>query len=248
MTLPASFLQHVEQHGCFTGCYGSDSSVSACLDPARPLSPLVMVSCQDCLARIAAPVSLLPAGASSSSLARQLTDHLRKHRGFALSVSGYHVAGPGFWLSSVYYTCGLFLLSAERSRQLGSDLDLLLLAFQHGVLQPLDPRMRDAKQYALETVYVNFGTCQASVTNKQALLTSPQCRTQPRTGWQKVTLAEFIPIARAPATAPPGNGSHAPSPVPVPAKPLKVGDICPACGAEFRLRPLLVGSYVGCLC
>jgi len=239
MTLPATFLQHVEQHGCFSGCYGSDSSVSACLDPARPLSPLVMVSCQDCLARVAVPASLLAAGTSSYNLARQLTDHLRAKRGFALSVSGYHVAGPGFWLSAAYYRSGLFLLSGERSRQLGSDLDLLLLAFRHGVLQPPDSRMRDPKQYALETVYVNYATFQPAVVGKQALLSAPQCRAQPRTGWQKVTLAEFLPVAQAQA---PAGGSSAP------ARTLKVGDVCPVCGAEVRLRPLLVGSYVGCLC
>jgi hypothetical protein len=244
MALPASFLQHVEQHGCFSGCYGSDSSVLACLDPSRALSPLIMVSCQDCLARIAAPASLLAGGTSSYSLARQLTDHLRAQRGFAVSVSGYHVAGPGFWLSAAYYPCGLFLISGERSRQLGSDLDLLLLAFQHGVVQPPDARMRDPRQYTLETAYVNFATCQPRVPNKQVFLASPQCRAQARAGWQKVTLAEFLPVSQAaqqarPAAAPAGG-----------AKPraLRIGDICPVCGAEYRQRPLLVGSYVGCLC
>src|SRR5262245_32796298 len=212
MTLPASFLQHVEQHGCFSGCYGSDSSVSACLDASRPLAPLIMVSCQDCLARIAVPSTLLPSGTSSYSLARLLTDHLRVQRGFALSVSGYHVAGPGFWLSAVYYPCGLFLVSAERSRQLGSDLDLLQLAFQHGVVQPLDPRMRDAKQYSVETVYVNFATCQSGITSKQALLGSAQCRAQPRTGWQKVTLAEFLPVTQARHAAPPAAAKPAAKP------------------------------------
>jgi hypothetical protein len=238
MTLPASFLQHVEQHGCFSGCYGSDSAVSACLDAARPLAPLLMVSCQDCLARIAVPASMLPGGTSSYSLARLLTDHLRVQRGFALSVSGYHVAGPGFWLSAVYYPSGLFLVSAERSRQLGSDLDLLQLAFQHGVVQPLDPRMRDPKQYAVETVYVNFATCSAGITTKQSLLSSAQCRAQPRSGWQKVTLAEFLPASQAKPAAKPAAA----------AKALKVGDICPVCKGEVRVRPLLVGSYVGCLC
>lgn len=238
MTLPASFLQHVEQHGCFSGCYGSDSSVSACLDPARPLAPLLMVSCQDCLARIAVPASMMPSGTSSYSLARLLSDHLRVQRGFALSVSGYHVAGPGFWLSTVYYSCGLFLVSAERSRQLGSDLDLLQLAFQHGVVQPLDPRMRDVKQFSVEEVYVNFAACQTTVTSKQALLTSPHCRAQPRSGWTRVTLAEFLPVTQArPAT----KAGASP-------KPLKLGDICPICRAEVRARPLLVGSYIGCLC
>lgn len=245
MALPASFLQHVEQHGCFSGCYGSDSSVLACLDPARALSPLVMVSCQDCLARIAAPTAVLPAGTSSYSLARQLTDHLRAQRGFTLSVSGYHVAGPGFWLSAAYYPCGLFLISGERSRQLGSDLDLLLLAFQHGVVQPPDPRMRDARQYALETAYVNFASCQPRIPSKQAFLGSSQCRAQARAGWQKVTLAEFLPASQAAQPAKPAAAGPA---APAKGLSLRVGDICPVCGAEYRQRPLLVGSYVGCLC
>lgn len=241
MTLPASFLQHVEQHGCFSGCYGSDSSVLACLDAGRPLSPLVMVSCQDCLARVAAPATVLPPGTTSYTLARQLTDHLRGLRGYAVTVSGYHVAGPGFWLSAAYYASGLFLLSGERSRQVGSDLDLLQLAFQHGVMQVLDARMRDARQYTLETVYVNFATCLPKITSKQAFLASPQCRAQARSGWQKVTLAEFLPVTQ-------GVKPAAAAAKPAAAKPLRAGDTCPVCGGEVRVRPLLVGSYIGCLC
>src|SRR4051812_16198521 len=106
MSLPVSFLQHVEQHPCFTGCYGSASGVQVCLDPNKPLSPLVVVSCKDCFANFAAPVSLLPAGLDSYKLAAQLTQHMRTRRGFAQSVSGYFTTGPGFWFSAVYYPCG----------------------------------------------------------------------------------------------------------------------------------------------
>ncbi len=240
MSLPASFLQHVEQHGCFSGYYGSDSSVLACLDAGTPLAPLLMVTCQDCLTRIAVPCAYLPVGTSSYTLARQLTEHLRKQRGFTFSISGYHVAGPGFWLSAVYYPCGLFLLSGERSRQIGSDFDLLQLAFQYGVIQPLDPRMGDPKQFCLETVYVNFASFSAKITSKQALLASPQIRLQPRSGWHKATLAEFLPFSQATSSA-----IAQTSPI---GQKLKVGDICPVCRSEVRLRPLLVGSYVGCLC
>jgi hypothetical protein len=240
MALPASLLQHVDQHACFTGCYGGDANVSACLDPGKPLESLAVVTCQDCLARVGVPLSLLPTGTTGHSLATVLTNHLRQQRGFALAFSGYHTRGPGFWLSATYYDCGLFLINGERSRQRGSDLDLLLLAFQHGVIPPPDPRMNDRKHYTVQTVHVNFSKFQPRILNKQGLLAAPQCRTQTTAGWQKVTLAEFLPVTTQPSAAN-GNGG-------APAKPLKVGDICPACGAEYRVRPLLNGSFVGCLC
>jgi len=86
----------------------------------------------------------------------------------------------------------------------------------------------------------------APVASRQALVTSPHCRTQPAAGFQRVTLAEFQPVARAAAPAPAaakgqGNGTAA-------ARALKPGDICPVCGAEVRVRALLQGTYLGCLC
>ena len=115
MSIPASLLQHAEAHPCFSGCYGSDPDVSLCLDPARPLAPMLVVSCQDCFARLGVPRSLLPSGATSTWLAGQMTQHLRKQRGYGLSFSGYHTKGPGFWLSVAYYSaCGLFLINGER--------------------------------------------------------------------------------------------------------------------------------------
>jgi hypothetical protein len=246
MSLPASLLQHIEQHGCFTGCYGSDTNVSVCLDANQPLKPMIVVTCLDCLGKVGVPLSLLPAGTSTSNLSQRLTDHMRQKRGYRLARSGYHAAGPGFWLSAVYYDSGLFLVSAERSRQLGSDLDVLLLGMQHNVIQPPDPRMRDPKQYRIETVYANFSTFQTSITSKQSLLASPQCRAQAQPGWQKVTLAEFIPLAQAAASAALTSSPRAAAA----AQPrvLKPGDICPVCKAEVKLRPLLNGSFVGCLC
>lgn len=256
MALPASLLQHVEQHSCFSGCFGSEHTIQVCLDPARPLQALISVSCLDCLARFGAPTAILPAGSTTSSLASQLSQHQRTQRGFALAVSGYHAVGPGFWVTAVYYPCGLWLINGERSRPLGSDLDQLLLAMQHGVFVPPDPRMTDPKQYAIETVYVNFTQYKAAVRNKADFLTSPQCKTTQQPGWKKVTLAEFLPVARAtPAPAAPASGSRlqaataASKPVAAaPPKVLKVGDICPKCGAEYRDRPLLNGRFVGCMC
>lgn len=249
MALPISFLQHVERHGCFTGCYGSDANVNVCLDPNKPLEPMAVVNCQDCLTRMGVPLSLLPTGMGAPALATLLTDHMRVKRGYTLAFSGYHARGPGLWLSAVYYaSCGLFLINGERSRQAGSDLDLLLLSFQHGIVQAPDPRMRDPKHFTLTTVHVNFSTHQPAITSKQALLASPQCRTQPQPGWQKVTLAEFVPLSQASASQAAAGG-----PVTVPVKTaaprtLKAGDTCPVCGAQVRERPLLNGSYIGCLC
>src|SRR6516162_10078025 len=246
MSIPASLLQHAEAHSCFSGCYGSDPDVSVCLDPARPLAALLVVSCHDCFARLGVPRSLLPSGATANWLAGQLTQHLRKQRGFTLSFSGYHTKGPGFWLSAAYYaSCGLFVLNGERSRALGSDLDLLMLAFRQGIAAPPDPRMLDPRLYATQEAYVRFTAPMAPIANRQALVTSPHCRAQPAAGFQRVTLAEFQPVARAhapPPPAPKGQGNGAAP------RALRPGDICPVCGAEVRVRALLQGTYLGCLC
>ena len=164
---------------------------------------------------------------------------MRTKRGFALSVSGYHTGGPGFYLTAMYYSCGLFLISGDRSRQLGSDLDQLLLAIQNGIIKAPDPRMADIKQYAVESAYVNFAQCQPTIRDKADLLASPHCKTAQQNGWKKVTLAEFLPLARAAAPA------AKPTPAP---RVLTKGDICPKCKAEVRDRPLLNRSYLGCLC
>jgi hypothetical protein len=244
MAVPASFLQHVEQHGCFSGCFGNESDVSICLDPARPLQPLLVVSCRDCFTKVGVPRTLLPAGASSSWLADQVTQHLRRLRGFTLAFSGYHARGPGFWLSAAYYGgCGLFLVNGERSRSLGSDLDLLLLAFKHSVVPPPDPRMLDAKQYSAQVVYVNYAGPATAVACKQDLLSSSHCRLQPAPGFERVTLAEFQPLARAAAAPAAAAAARKPA-----ARPLKVGDVCPVCGHEVRERSLLQGTFVGCMC
>ena len=76
------------------------------------------------------------------------------------------------------------------------------------------------------------------------MLGSPQIRTQPQPGWQKVTLAEFLPVSQAAATAASPTAVKACAPP----RQLKLGDVCPACGAEVKQRPLLNGSFVGCLC
>ncbi len=244
MALPASFLRHVEQHGCFTGCYGSESDLSICLDAAQPLQPVLVIGCHDCFAKIAVPQALVPAGCTSYGLAREVTLHLRTQRGFAFSFGGYHAKGPGFWCSAVYYaSCGLFLINGERSRALGSDLDLLLLAFRNGVHLPPDSRMLDPKQYVTQVAYVRYAAPLTPIVSRQNLLASSHCRLQASPGFQRVTLAEFQPVARAAAAS-----ASAPPAAPPAPKPLKIGDRCPVCGAEVRERSLFQGTFVGCLC
>jgi hypothetical protein len=249
MSLPAALLQHVEQHGCFTGCYGCSSNVQACLNPGQPLQPMVVVSCSDCFAHVGTPSSLLPAGCDTYKLADQLTKHLRAQRGYAWSVGGYHARGPGFWLSAVYFgSGGLFLLDGEKSKALGGDLTLLLLAFQHGVAPASDPRMMDPKQYATRNAYVRFAPPLTPVASLKDLLNSPHCRTQPANGFQRVTVAEFQPLVGSVRAAPAPAAGAAKKPTAAAARPLKVGDVCPVCGAEVRERMLLQGTFVGCLC
>jgi hypothetical protein len=260
MPLPTSLLQQVEQHGCFTGCYSHESSARLCLDPSQSLQPALLVSCLDCLSfKVGVLQALLPAGTTTYTLADQLSLHNRQLRGYSVSFSGYHARGPGFWLSAAYYPhCGLFLLDGERSRSLGSDLDLLLLAFKHGVAQPPDPRMVDPRFYTTQVAYVNFAGVSGPFANRQALLASPQCQAQPQKGFHRVTLAEFQPRAAQPNPAAPAAGTAVQAAISgkpasakakgTPAQQLKVGDVCPVCHAEVRLRPLLHGTYVGCLC
>jgi hypothetical protein len=242
MSIPASVLTHIEQHGCFSGCYGSDSDVSVCLDPNKSLQSLVVVSCKDCFAKVGVPRTMLTAGTTSAGLADALSRHLRAQRGYTFAFSGYHTHGPGLWLGAAYIgSCGLFLLNGERSRNLGSDLDLLLLAFKHGVVLPVDARMLDAKQFATSTIYVRFNAPMTPIASKQDLLASPYSKQQPTPGFQRVTLAEFLPAARTSSATTTAKATTA-------AKTLKVGDICPKCGAEVKLRQLLNGTFVGCMC
>jgi hypothetical protein len=259
-------LQQVEQHACFSGCYSGELEASICLDPVKPLQPIVAVSCRDCLTfKVGVLRSLLPPGSSSDWLAGQLTQHLRGLRGYLFSFGGYHARGPGFWLSAAYYASGgLFLLDGARSRALGTDLDLLLMAFQHGVALPPHPKMLDPHSYSIQVVYVNYAGPLGPVTSRQSLLASPQCQAQPKAGYHRVTLAEFLPISSLlanPAPPPPAAATPPaaaartqaaprgkPPSVSAASRVLQAGDICPICRAEVRQRPLLNGTFLGCLC
>jgi hypothetical protein len=242
MALPPALLQLVEQHGCFTGCYGFNSNVEVFTSPTAPPVPMFSVSCMDCLAHFGVLGSLLPKSMNKYQLADQLSEHVRVRRGYSLSVSGYNAKGPGFWFSAVYWaSCNVFLLDAERSRQLGSDLDLLMLAFQHGVLKAPTPEMLKPASFAVQPVYYDVRQPMPAVSAKADLLTAPGISLQPVTGWKKLTLAEFV-------GAVPGSAQAAPSIVSaVPAAP-GIGQRCPKCGAEVRQRTLLYETFVGCLC
>lgn len=275
MALPQSLLDAVEQHGCFSGTYNEWGRVHHCGHPTKPPDVALVLSCTDCYGfKLSVPASLVP-NLNGSQLAHEASQHVRRHRGFALSFGGYHTGG--FWLSGAYYdACGLFLLDGHNSRQMGSDLDLLMMAFRGGVVAALDPKMLDPQQYTTETIYLDEGYPLAPVTSRQDLLQLPQVHQQrpksTRGHCRKLTLATFLPLA-APAPAPaPTTTIPVATPIivtlPVATKPaapsgvsssgtqaaaasgrkLSLGSICPKCHAEVRERPLLNGTYVGCLC
>ena len=180
---------------------------------------------------------------ASYKLADLLSQHVRTRRGYSVSVSGYHARGPGFWFAAVYWSsCNIFLLDGERSRKLGSDIDLLMLAFQHGVMSTADPAMRDPLSFAVESLYLDPGQTLTPLALKADLLSAPGVSLQPAAGWKKVTLAEFVG-----APAAPGAGPAASSAPPASASP-GIGQRCPKCGAEIRVRTLLHQTFVGCLC
>jgi hypothetical protein len=245
MPLPPSLVQLVEQHPCFPGVFCADSNVQVCLQANGAAQLSRVVSCSECYQKFGVLETLLPSGTDAYMLARQLTQHVRTLRGYTLAVGGYHAKGPGFWISAVYFaSCGIFLIDGARSRALGTDLDLLQLAFRHGVLAPFDPRLLDPKQYRTRQVHVRCATPPGPVKNLQALLSWQGCQTQAAAGFQPATLAEFLPVAATTAPAPPSASTTATGT----AGRLKPGDVCPVCKAVVCARPLLNGTYVGCLC
>lgn len=268
MALPPSLIQQIEKHSCFSGTYDRETDATIVVDPNAPPEPFLAASCRDCLTfRVGVLRSLLPANMGAAALADELTRYMRSLRGFTLSLGGYHATGSGFWLSMVYYSsCGLFLIDGSRStrsRPGVDDLDLLVMAFQQGVLRAPHALMTDPQFYGTEVGYVNFSS-PVLVNSKQDLLSSPAFRRTPHAGFQRVTLAEFQPVARAPM-APPTSAASASAALtvnsapqsptalaagvaPAPAAPASVGQRCTVCGAEIRERPLFNGSFVGCLC
>jgi hypothetical protein len=197
-------------------------------------------------------------------LAQELAAHMRATRGYRWAISGYHATGQGFWLSAAYYGDGLFLVDGSRNHGGARDVDLLVQAFRSKLVQPDDQGMLDPALYASEIVHLSCSPPLGLVKTKQDILRSPQCSLSPRQGLRRVCIVEFLPLTTMagnnkpiiapppvvkPSPSPPPVAARPPAPVPrAPSKPLRVGDMCPVCGAEVKERPLFSGTFVGCLC
>jgi hypothetical protein len=272
MSLPAPFVNEIEAHLCLSGCYESEQPTYVCLDPNKPLEKVICVSCHDCLMHhVGALASTLPTGMDGYALARDASAHVRGLRGYKWSVSGYHTAGGGFWLTAMSYGNGILLVDGSRhSKTKQTDLDLLIHAFTHKVCTPDDPRMMDPALYAVETVYLRMDKPILPVTCKNDILSSPQYNRTHASGYRKATLCEFLPMqqqAQAAAIQVPNtpntnttplvtnvatNIATAVNSVPLETKKtkkaLQLGDICPVCHDEVRERVLFTSTYVGCKC
>lgn len=250
LTLPPELTQLAESHPCFSGCWESPAEVTAVVQPGV-VDQFATVQCADCLSfRIGAPLSLL--GTSPrGSLASALSAHVHQHRGYGLSVGGYHLTpGGGFWLAASWLPlCGAFLVWSDRGHHASDPVARLIEACNHGVLRPPDPGMLVAGNYRTHAVYLDVlpGLVFPTVS---ALLQSPQVSTQRQPGFVPVTIAEYLPFATAsarvrrsrvsrPTTAPPG---------PPPKREKKLGDRCDVCGEIVEVRQLLYTTYVGCHC
>jgi hypothetical protein len=277
MTLPAPFVNEIETHLCLSGCYESEQPTYVCLDPNKPLEKVICVSCHDCLMHhVGALASTLAAGMDGYALAREASAHVRSLRGYKWSVSGYHTAGGGFWLTAMSYGNGILLVDGSRhSKTKQTDLDLLIHAFTHKVCTPEDPRMTDPALYAVETVFLRMDKPILPVTCKNDILSSSQCNRIQASGYRRATLCEFLPLqqhahtpvlaisstahstakAAQPHTTPLAvSGAPVTAAVSTPAapkkasKPLQLGDICPVCHDEVRERLLFTSTFVGCKC
>jgi hypothetical protein len=261
MTLPAPFVTEIETHLCLSGCYESEQPTYVCLDPNRPLEKVICVSCHDCLMHhIGALSSTLPTGMDGYALAREASAHVRALRGYKWSISGYHTAGGGFWLTAMSYGNGILLVDGSRhSKTKQTDLDLLIHAFSNKVCTPEDPRMTDPALYTTETVYLRMDKPILPVNCKADILSSSQCNKSPQSGYRKVTLVEFLPMqqhVQPPALTPIAVGGSpmataVATPAPAlmkPSKPLELGEICPVCHEEVRERLLFTSTFVGCKC
>jgi hypothetical protein len=217
MPLPISLLQAAEQHRCFTGTYRDEQTVLSCLDPTLPLEPLVQVSCTMCFQRFGALASLLPRATTAAMLAADLTTHIRTQRGYAQSLGGFHGAGAGFWLSAAYFDGGFFLLDGSQGAQPPLPvLDLLADAIRQRLLRAADPRMIDPQHYALQQVYIDVRQLPPVLQTPAQLRASAGFSLTPAAGFQRVTLAEFLPLTAALSPAAPASTSALQAATPTP--------------------------------
>jgi len=221
--------------------------------------------------RLGCLASDLPQGVSHSRAAELISEHVRKHRGYALSIGGYHTSLSG-WLSAVYWdVAGIFAIHADRGSGTNKPaLDVLLRAMQNGLIKPSHPAMLDPQQYVTHDVYLSV-VPPPTPTTMAALLTSPHVSTSWKAGNCRVTLAEFLPISqsRAPTPATATNPTNAAAATPTntatnpaapaapcvspsasqPPSPSKVaGERCAVCGEVVGERWLFTTKYIGCRC
>src|SRR4051812_13117414 len=109
MPIPAALLAAATQHPCFSGVYDAGHRVQMHQDPSAGPVETIDFQCEDCLSfRLGCLASELPTGVSHGQAAASVTDHVRKARGYALSIGGYHTVISG-WLSAVYWdAAGIF--------------------------------------------------------------------------------------------------------------------------------------------
>lgn len=261
--LPPSLLQAIEAHGCFSGCYDDNANIRVCIDANIAPEPMLHIDCSDCLSyHLGVLCRLLPGGMSGRRLANEVSEHLRKLRGYEWAVGGYHGSPASIWLNAAYYSCGFFLVVADRGSQRLSDLDALLVGFRHKIISPADTRMLDPGQYRIHTAYINMSPPPGPIHSVADLTSSAQYSAVYKPGYQRVTVAEFLPFVQRPQVPgqaqPPAQGqgqvqtsaATRPSPSPsTPAKvPLALGQRCSVCGEIVKERPTLTRSFIGCMC
>jgi len=270
--IPASLLDAASQHPCFSGVYDEGHRIQVHQDPTKGPIEAIDFQCEDCLSfRLGCLASDLPQGVSHAQAAQLITEHVRRHRGYALSVGGYHTSING-WLSAVYWdAAGLFALHADRgSGRNKPALDVLIQAMQKGLIKPSHPAMLDPHQYVTQEVFLSV-VPPPTITTMAALLASSHVAPAWQVGYCRVTLAEFLPVARAqpsPAVAPapppappplpalvtpPSAPLSAPLSVPLSAPPSSesprvAGERCSVCGEIMTERWLFSSTYIGCGC
>ena len=151
-------------------------------------------------------------------------------------------------------------------------LDLLAEAIQLRLVRAADPRMIDPQHYALQQVHIDVRQLPAVLLTPAQLRASAGFSLTPAPGFQRVTLAEFLPLttvlsppvaaqAASPPQAPPSGTTSSPvaatsattsatsSPGAGASRPaLRLGDRCPVCGEVVSERALFSSVYVGCRC
>jgi hypothetical protein len=273
MNLPPLVIAQAENHPCFSGVYTSGNEIVASVAPQGALLNIIDVQCNDCLFfRLGIDTTLLPPGTSTYQVARELSAHMRAHRGYDFSLSGYHAQGSGFWLSAAYWAQhGLFFLGNTRGSSNGKPpLDVLFEAIQTGLVANLHPNLTDRSQYICHDVYLSV-VPPAAPMSMASLLNSCHVSSQKKPNYVPVTLAEFQPIATQNLTAqppaaiqpPPGPSLAIPAPSLLPS-PLpsstqasskassqnsrQPGTTCEVCGEVIGERWLFSSTYIGCKC